>query len=193
MLRKLYDWIMNLAGHPHAKWALSAVSFAESSFFPIPPDPLYMAMALKERRDTWSLAILCTVTSVLGGYVGYAIGYGLYETLGKFIIELHGWGDSFHEVQEQFNKWGFWIVALKGLTPIPFKLVTIASGVGGLDLWVFTLASFVARGFRFAYVAALLWFFGPRIKDYIEKNLTLVTVVSLIVLIGGFFVIKYVF
>ena len=193
MLRNMYDWVMSLAGHRHAKWALSAVSFAESSFFPIPPDPLYLAMALKERQNTWNLALLCTLTSVIGGYVGYAIGYGLYETLGKSIIEFYGAGESFHKVQDQFNEWGFWIIALKGLTPIPFKVVTIASGVAKLDLWTFTAASLVARGFRFLYVAALLWFFGPKIKDYIEENLTFVTVVGLIALIGGFFVIKWLF
>jgi membrane protein YqaA with SNARE-associated domain len=193
MLRKMYDWVMSLAGHKHAKLALAAVSFAESSFFPIPPDPLYLAMALKDRKNTWNLAILCTVTSVLGGYLGYAIGYGLYETIGKTIIQFYGAGESFHTVQDQFNKWGFWIVALKGLTPIPFKVVTIASGVAGLDLWTFTIASIVARGFRFFYVAILLWFFGPKIKTYIEENLTMVTIVGVTALIGGFFIIKYFF
>lgn len=193
MLKRMYDWVMSLALHPKAKWALAGVSFAESSFFPIPPDPLYIAMALKDRKSTWSLAFLCTVTSVLGGYLGYAIGYTLYETLGKIIIDFYGLGDSFHLVQEQFNKYGFWLVALKGLTPIPYKVVTIASGVAGLDLWTFTLASIFARGFRFTYVALALWYFGPQIRDYIEKNLAFVTVISVIAIIGGFFIIKYLF
>lgn len=193
MLQKTYNWVMSLADHPRAKWALSAVSFTESSFFPIPPDPLYLAMALKRREDVWNLALLCTITSVIGGYLGYAIGYGLYETLGKQIIDFYGYGDSFHKVQQQFNEWGFWIVALKGLTPIPYKIVTITSGVSGLDLLTFTVASLIARGFRFYFLAILFWFFGPRIKDYIERNLTLVTTLLLFALIGGYFIIKYLF
>lgn len=182
-----------MAGHKHAKWLLGTVSFAESSFFPLPPDPLLLAMALQRRSDTWNLAILCTVTSVVGGYLGYAIGYGFYETAGKSIIDFYGMGDKFETLKTQFNHYGFWIIALKGLTPIPFKVVTITSGVAGLDLVTFTVASIVARGFRFLYVAALLWFFGPQIKDYIEKNLYLVTTIGLIALVGGFILIKHFF
>lgn len=192
MLRKMYDWMMNMAGHRHAKWILGIVSFTESSFFPLPPDPLYLAMALQRRSETWNLALLCTVTSVIGGYLGYAIGYGFYETAGKYIIDFYGLGE-FEVLKTQFNEYGFWIIALKGLTPIPFKIVTITSGVTGFDLLTFTAASILARGFRFAYVAALLWFFGPQIKDYIEKNLYIVTMIGLIALVGGFILIKYFF
>ncbi|MCP4924147.1 MAG: DedA family protein [bacterium] len=191
MLRRTYDWVMKYSSHPRARWVLSAVSFAESSFFPLPPDPLYMAMALKDRSSIWRLAFLCTLTSVVGGYVGYLIGYSLYETWGQGIIEFYGLKESFGKLREDFAEWGFWIIALKGLTPIPFKIVTIASGVAAFDLWTFTFASILARGFRFFYVGLLLWYFGPQMRDYIERNLTLVTTISLAVLIGGFIVIKY--
>jgi len=191
MLQSFYDWIMKYSSHPRALWVLSFVSFAESSFFPFPPDLLYMSMSLKNKCKIWSLAILCTVSSVAGGYLGYFIGYSLYESFGYFIVEFYGLKDSFQKLREDFLNWGFWIIALKGLTPIPFKIVTIASGFAGFDLLNFTFASFIARGFRFFYLALLFWYFGPQIKKYIERNLCFVVVLSLILLIGGFIVIKY--
>lgn len=186
MLQRAYDWILSFATHPYAIWILGAVSFAESSFFPIPPDPLYLAMLLARREQTWRLALICTLTSVIGGWLGYGIGYGLYETLGEFIVQTYGLQAAFDRFQDSFNEWGFWIVALKGLTPIPYKVVTIACGVTGLDLTTFTFASLIARGFRFFTLALLFWYFGPTMKGYIEKNLTLVTLVSLGALLGGF-------
>jgi membrane protein YqaA with SNARE-associated domain len=186
MLQRTYDWILSFANHPYAIWILGAVSFAESSFFPIPPDPLYIAMLLARREQTWKLATLCTVTSVVGGWVGYAIGYGLYETIGEFILQTYGLQGAFDRFQDSFNQWGFWIVALKGLTPIPYKVVTIACGVTQLDFMTFTIASIIARGFRFFLLAALFWHFGPPLKNYIEKNLAFVTLTSLGALIVGF-------
>ncbi len=186
MLRRTYDWILSFANHPHAIWILGAISFAESSFFPIPPDPLYIAMLLARRENSWYLAFVCTATSVVGGWLGYAIGYGLYETLGEFILQTYGLQGAFDRFQHSFNEWGFWIVALKGLTPIPYKVVTIACGVIGLDFTSFTVASVIARGFRFFSLAVLFWYFGPPIKQYIDKNLTLVTLTSLGVIFGGF-------
>ena len=186
MLQKTYDWILAFANHPYAIYMLAAVSFAESSFFPIPPDPLYIAMLLARRERSWELALICTLSSVIGGWLGDAIGYGLYETLGEFIIETYGLQAAFDRFQESFNEWGFWIVALKGLTPIPYKVVTIACGVTGLNFTSFTIASLMARGFRFFLLAALFWYFGPPIKDYIDKNLTFVTLTSLALLVGGF-------
>jgi len=183
---------MSFAGHRHALWTLMIVSFAESSFFPLPPDPLYMAMILGNREKAWSLATLCTLSSVIGGILGYYIGYALFETLGSWIVESYGLQESFIQLQQNFQKWGFWIVALKGLTPIPYKIVTITSGVAELNLSTFIIASVIARGFRFFSLALLLWHFGPSIKDYIEKNLVLVTVIGVSVLVLGFFVIKYV-
>jgi len=186
MLQRFYNWILGFANHPYAIWILGAVSFAESSFFPIPPDPLYIVMLLSRRDQTWKLAAVCTIMSVVGGWLGYAIGYGLYETVGEFILHTYGFQGAFDRFQERFNEWGFWIVALKGLTPIPYKVVTIASGIMGLDFTTFTIASMIARGFRFFTVALLFWYFGPSIKEYIDKNLTLVTLAALGALVGGF-------
>ena len=192
MLRKAYDWTMSFAEHRHAPWVLSAVSFAESSFFPIPPDPLFLAMTLKDRSKVWSLALLCTLTSVVGGYLGYCIGYALYETWGQSIINFYGMQASFNKVCLDFREWGFWIVALKGLTPIPFKLVTIASGVAGLDLYIFTISSLLARGFRFFYVGIIMWYFGPKMREYLERHLTLITIIGVTLLISGFIIVKYI-
>jgi membrane protein YqaA with SNARE-associated domain len=192
MLRKSYSWIMNYATKPHAVWMLSLISFAESSFFPLPPDPLYIAMIIAHRERTWRLALICTVTSVLGGILGYYIGAGLYETIGQWIVSTYGLEETFSKLQEDFLKWGFWIVAGKGLTPIPYKIVTIASGVAGLQLSTFLAASVIARGFRFFLLAGLLWYFGPGIRDFIEKNLGLVTLVTLLALVGGFILVKYI-
>jgi membrane protein YqaA with SNARE-associated domain len=186
MLRRMYDWVLSFANHPYALWILGTVSFVESSFFPIPPDPLLIAMLLSRRNQTWKLAWICTITSVVGGWLGYAIGYGLYETVGEWILHAYGLQATFEKFQESFNQWGFWIVALKGLTPIPYKVVTIACGVTGLDFTTFTAASLIARGFRFFSLALLFWYFGPPIKEYIEKNLGFVTLASVTALLGGF-------
>ncbi|MDI9638675.1 YqaA family protein [Kamptonema cortianum] len=186
MLQRSYNWILSFANHPYAIWILAAVAFAESSFFPIPPDPLYIAMLFARRDRIWELAIICTVSSVIGGWLGYAIGYGLYETLGEFILQAYGLQGAFDRFQHSFNEWGFWIVALKGLTPIPYKVVTIACGVTGLNFTSFTIASIIARGFRFFTLAVLFWYFGPSIKEYIDKNLTFVTLTGLAALVVGF-------
>lgn len=186
MLQRTYAWILSFANHPYAVWILGAVSFAESSFFPIPPDPLYVAMLLARREKTWQLAAICTLSSVVGGWLGYGIGYGLYETLGEFILHTYGLQSAFDRFQNSFNEWGFWIVALKGLTPIPYKVVTIACGVTGLDFSTFTFASLIARSFRFFTLALLFWYCGPSIKEYIDKNLTFVALSSLAALLGGF-------
>lgn len=182
---------MSFAGHRHALWVLTIVSFAESSFFPIPPDPLYMAMILGNREKAWSLATICTLSSIIGGLLGYYIGYAFFETFGMWIVETYGLQESFTQLQSSFQKWGFWIVALKGLTPIPYKIVTITSGVAELNLSTFIVASIVARGFRFFSLALLLWHFGPDIKNYIEKNLMLVTIGGVSALAFGFLIIKY--
>jgi membrane protein YqaA with SNARE-associated domain len=186
MLRRVYNWVLSFANHPYAIWILGIVAFAESSFFPIPPDPLYIAMLIANREKSWKLATICTLSSVVGGWLGYAIGYALYESLGEFILQTYGLQGAFDRFQDSFNTWGFWIVALKGLTPIPYKVVTIACGVTGLDFTTFTFASLIARGFRFFMLASLFWYFGPTINDYIDRNLTFVTFASLAALLGGF-------
>ncbi len=191
VLRRLYDWVMRLAHHRHAAWALAAVSFTESSFFPIPPDAMLIPMVLADRKKAWRYAAICTLASVIGAFLGYWIGHALYETVGRPIIEFYGAGAKVEALIDQFNRWGFWIILGKGLTPIPFKIVTIASGVAGFALTPFILASIVTRGFRFFLVAGLLYFFGEPIRDFIERRLTLVTTAFIILVIGGFVVLKY--
>ncbi len=193
MLRRLYDWTMGLAGRRNALWALAAIAFIESSVFPIPPDVLLLPMVLAAPHRAWLIAGVATLASVLGGFAGYAIGALLFDQLGQPILEFYGYGEKFQEFQLRYNEWGFWIVLVAGFTPFPFKVITIASGVAGLDLVTFALASAVSRGARFFLVAALLWRFGPAIRDFIEKYLGLLTALFMLLLIGGFVAIKYLF
>lgn len=191
MLRRLYDWTIRLAGHRHATAALFAVSFAESSVFPIPPDAMLVPMILANPRKAWLFAGVCTVASVLGGMVGYGIGYFLYDTLGKAILHLYSQPEQIEHALAWYREWGAWIVAVKGFTPIPYKVVTITSGFAHLDIWAFVLASIVSRIPRFFLVAALLRRYGDPIRAFIEKRLYLVTTLFLLFLIGGFVVIEY--
>jgi membrane protein YqaA with SNARE-associated domain len=193
MLRRTYDSIMSFASHRHAIWWLNLIAFVESSFFPFPPDPLFMAMILKQRDKAWFIAFQCTVSSVLGGVLGYYIGYGLYETVGLWIIDTYGLEQSFINFQRQFDDWGFLIIALKGLIPIPYKIVTISSGLAGFDFKTFIIASIIARGSRFGMLAGLLTRYGSEIKDFIDDNLYLATTAGLLALAGGFILFKYVF
>lgn len=191
MLRGLYDWTIRLAQHRHATAALFAVSFAESSIFPVPPDAMLVPMILANPRKAWLFAGVCTVASVLGGLVGYGIGYFLYDTLGKPILQLYGQQEQIEHALAWYREWGAWIVAIKGFTPIPYKVVTITSGFAHLDIWAFVLASIVSRIPRFFLVAALLRRYGDPIRAFIEKRLYLVTTLFLLFLIGGFVVIEY--
>jgi membrane protein YqaA with SNARE-associated domain len=184
---------MALAAHRHALLALAAVSFIESSVFPIPPDVLLIPMVLAARDRAWLIATVCTVASVVGGMFGYAIGYFLFEQIGRPIVEFYGYEDQFGEFTRLYNEWGMWIVAGAGFTPFPYKVVTIASGVTHLDLMTFTIASVVSRGARFFLVAALLWRFGPPMKAFIENNLAALSVAFFAMLFGGFLAAKYVF
>lgn len=193
MLRRLYDWIIAQAEHPRALWILAVVSFLESSVFPIPPDVLLIPMVLADRRRAWKIAATCTIASVLGGMLGYAIGYGLGETLGTWIIQAYGLQHAMDSFHESFAKYGLWIILIKGLTPIPYKLVTIASGLAHFNPVVFVLASIATRGARFFLLAALLYYFGAPIRHFVEKRLTLVTTVFVVGLVGGFLVLHYVF
>ncbi|WP_135466111.1 YqaA family protein [Crenalkalicoccus roseus] len=190
MLRGLYDWTMRLAAHRRAPWALGGVSFVESSVFPVPPDVLLIPMVLAERAKAWFYAALCTLTSVLGGLAGYLIGLFLFDTVGRPILELYGYTAQFEEFAGRYNEWGAWIVLMAGITPFPYKVITIASGMTRLDLAVFLLASLVARGARFFLVAALLYAFGPPIRDFIERRLGLVTALGFVLLIGGFLAVR---
>jgi len=193
VLRGLYDWTMGLAGHRHALPALAVVAFIESSLFPIPPDILIIPMVLAARPRAWRIAAVATAASVLGGLLGYAIGAGLYETVGRPVLEFYGYGAKFEEFRGAYNDWGAWIVAGAGFTPFPYKVITIASGVTGLNLAVFMLASLVSRGARFFLLAALLWYFGPPVRRFIEANLPLLATLFFVLLFGGFLAIRYLF
>ncbi|MGB0670461.1 MAG: YqaA family protein [Rhodospirillales bacterium] len=191
MLRALYDRTLALAGHRHALWALFLVAFVESSVFPIPPDVLLIPMILAARGRAWRIALVCTLGSVLGGMAGYGIGYFFFEEFGKPVLEFYGKAERFAEFQAYYNDWGAWAVFIAGLTPFPYKVITILSGVTHLDLMVFTISSIAARGLRFFIVAAMLWRFGEPIRTFIEKRLGLLTVIFCLLLVGGFVALKY--
>jgi membrane protein YqaA with SNARE-associated domain len=193
MFQRLYDRTMSLASHRHAMRVLALVSFAESSVFPIPPDAMLIPMVLAHRDRAWAMAAVCTVASVLGGILGYVIGYFLFETVGRPILDFYGYQDEFQRFADAYNQWGLWIILIKGLTPIPYKLVTIASGVAHFDPVVFLLASIATRGARFFLVAALLRRFGPPIRTFVERNLTAVATTALVLIVGGFVAVKYLF
>jgi membrane protein YqaA with SNARE-associated domain len=191
MLQRLYARILEIAAGPHALAALLVVSFAESSFFPIPPDILLIPMILARPHQAFRLAALCTLASVLGGLVGYAIGYFLFDAIGRPVLEFYNAMGSYEALKAGFAEWGVWIIIIKGMTPIPYKLITIASGVAQFDLIAFVLASIVSRSVRFFLVAALLWYFGDVARQFIERRLTLVTTVFAVALVGGFVVLSY--
>lgn len=193
MLRRLYDWMMSLAAGRHAPAALAAVSFAESSFFPIPPDVMLIPMILARRARAWLYAALATVSSVIGGMFGYAIGYFLFQAVGLPILKFYGKAEDFAGFTDMFNEFGVWILILKGMTPIPYKILTIAAGVSHMDLVAFVLASIVARAMRFFIVAALLYFFGEPIRKFVEERLTLMTTLFVALLVGGFVAVKFFF
>ncbi len=191
MLRRLYDWVMRIAESPQAMKWLGVVSFAESSFFPIPPDAMLVPMVLARPRDAWRIAMVCSITSVLGGFFGYAIGYYLFEAIGQPIVNFYGYQAAFDRFRDEFQHWGLWIILIKGLTPIPYKIVTIASGVAHFDLVVFGLASLATRAARFFLVAALLKIFGPPIRVFIERYLTWVTTGFVVAVLAGFVVVGH--
>lgn len=193
MMRRAYDWTMRMATHEKAPHVLFWVAFSESSFFPIPPDVMLIPMVLAKPARAWAYAAICTIGSVLGGIAGYAIGYFLYETLGQWLIALYGLGAQSDAYRAAYNEWGLWIILIKGLTPIPYKVVTIASGAAAFDLWIFIAASIVTRGARFLVVAGLLYWLGEPIREFIERRLTLLTTLFVVLLVGGFVAIKYLF
>ncbi len=192
MIRRLYDWTIALAATRYALWALAAVAFVESSVFPIPPDILMIPMILAAPRRAFLIAGVATASSVLGGMAGYYIGYGLFETVGRPVLEFYGKDAYFDEFSATYNEWGAWAVLIAGVTPFPYKVITILSGTTGLNLVVFTIASIAARGLRFFIVAALLYRFGEPIRDFIERRLGLVFIVFVALLLGGFAVLKLV-
>jgi membrane protein YqaA with SNARE-associated domain len=188
MLKKIYDWCIAAADKPYALWLMGAVSFAESSFFPIPPDVMLIPMSLARPQKAWLYALICTVTSVAGGVVGYAIGALLYDSIGQWLINLYGYGDKVEAFRAGYAEYGAWIILLKGLTPIPYKLVTITSGFANYNLLAFVLLSIVARGGRFFIVAILLNRYGTWIREVIEKRLGLWVAIAAGVLVLGFII-----
>ncbi|NQW09358.1 MAG: DedA family protein [Alphaproteobacteria bacterium] len=191
MLRSFYDWTLRSAGHRHAERWLALVAFVESSVFPIPPDVMIIPMVLADRTKAWRIALIATLASVAGGMLGYTIGAVFFEQIGQPILELYGYGEKFKSFAARYNEWGAWIVFGAGVTPFPYKVITIASGVTRLDILVFLAASGLARGVRFFIVAGLLWWFGPPIRRLLEKHLGLITVVFFVLLVGGFLVLKW--
>ena len=190
LVKATYDYMINLASRPNAMYFLFAVAFIESSFFPIPPDVMLIPMVLATPAKAWRIATVTTIASVLGGAFGYAIGVFFFDLIARPILTFYGYMHQFDVFKEYYHEWGAWIVFGAGVTPFPYKVITIASGVVHLDFVVFMLASVVARGFRFYLVAWLLKKFGEPMKDYIEKNLGMLSILFMALLIGGFACIK---
>ena len=191
MVRGLYNWTISLAQSRHALWALAVVAFLESSVFPIPPDILMIPMILAAPSRAFLIATVALVASVLGGMLGYYIGYGLFETVGRPVLEFYGKDAYFEEFRTTYNAWGAWAVLIAGVTPFPYKVITILSGTTALSLPVFIAASIVARGLRFFIVAALLWKYGTPIRDFIERRLGLMFTLFVVILLGGFLAVRY--
>jgi membrane protein YqaA with SNARE-associated domain len=193
MFRRLYDWTLSLAARPSATYALGAVSFSESSFFPIPPDVVLVPMALARPDRAWWYATVCTATSVLGGILGYAIGALLYDSVGQWLFNLYGLTKGAEAFRAAYAEYGHWIILLKGLTPIPYKLVTITSGFAGYDLFWFVVLSIITRGARFFFLAALLGLYGPLIKGVLDRHLNAAAFGLLACIVLGFVGFKYLF
>ena len=193
MLRRLYDWCIAVAGKPYATWILGAVSFAESSFFPVPPDVMQIPMSLARPERAYLYATILTVTSVLGGLLGYAIGALLYDSVGAWVIQLYGYGEKVEAFRAAYNTYGAWIILGKGLTPIPYKIVTITSGFAGYNVFLFVLFSIITRGARFFLIAFLLHRYGAQAREMIEKRLGLWVTIGTVVLVGGIIAALYLF
>jgi membrane protein YqaA with SNARE-associated domain len=193
MLRRLYDWCVDSSGKPHAAWVLGAVSFAESSFFPVPPDIMLIPMSLARPERAWFFAAVCTVTSVAGGLLGYFIGAVLYDTAGQWLIQLYGLGGKVDAFRAGYAQYGALIILLKGLTPIPYKLVTITSGFAGFNLGLFIVLSIITRGARFFLEGFLLNRYGERARTIIEKRLGMWAALAAAGVVVGFIVVVRVF
>jgi membrane protein YqaA with SNARE-associated domain len=193
MLRRLYDWTLSLAAKPSAPYALAAVSFAESSFFPIPPDVMLVPMMLARPDRAWFYALVCTVASVVGGVLGYMIGLLLYDSIGTWLFQLYGLTEGAESFRHAYAEYGHWVILLKGLTPIPYKLVTITSGFAGYSLFWFVVLSIITRGARFFFIALLMTRFGPTIKTFIDRHFNAVAAGAIAAIVGGFVAFRYLF
>lgn len=193
MFKPLYDWTLKLSASPRAPRALAVISFSESSFFPVPPDVMLVPMVMAKPQKARNYALICTIASVLGGLAGYAIGALLYDTLGLWLIRLYGYGDRMEAFRQLYQEHGHWIILIKGFTPIPFKIITIASGLAGYDLLWFVVLSLITRGARFFLVAGVMNRFGGPLRRIIENHLSVIGIVSILAIIGGFVIAKYYF
>ena len=190
ILRNLYDWTLDKASQKRASWFLSVISFAESSFFPIPPDIILIPMVLAKRTKTFFYAFICTLSSVLGGVFGYFIGLLLFNSIGLIIINFYHLEEQITQFKNYYNSYGAWIVIIAGFTPFPFKVITIASGLFQLNFIIFILCSILSRGARFYLISILLYFFGDNIRLFIDKYFNFLTILFFILLIGGILIIK---
>ena len=190
-LKNIYIWTLKKAEHKNAKWYLSLISFAESSFFPIPPDILLIPMALASKTKALLYAFICTLSSVLGGVFGYAIGYFFFNSVGLYIVEFYHLENSFSIFENYYKEFGILIVLGAGITPFPYKFITIASGVFGLNIYLFVIVSIIGRGFRFYLIAILLYFFGEKIKLFIDKYFNILSITFFILLVGSVFIIRF--
>lgn len=188
MLKRIYDWCVDAADKPYAVWVLGAVAFAESSFFPVPPDIMLLPMSVAQPKRAWLFAGVCTAASVLGGVLGYAIGALLYDSVGHWLITLYGLGESVETFRASYAKWGAMVILVKGLTPIPYKLVTITSGFAGYNIWLFILLSIITRGGRFFAAAILFNRYGDWIRARVEEHLGLAVAILAAVLVAGFII-----
>jgi membrane protein YqaA with SNARE-associated domain len=191
MLRKFYDKVLALSASDYAPWWLAAISFAESSFFPVPPDALLIPMVIARPRNAWFLAAICTAASVCGGALGYYIGYKLFDQFARPLLAFYHYDAAFDRFKEMYATYGLWVILIKGLTPIPYKIVTIASGAVQFDFPVFMAASLATRGVRFFLLAAILRRFGAPVRDFIERRLTLVTSAAAFAVVGGVLLLKW--
>ncbi|MDR0677268.1 MAG: DedA family protein [Holosporaceae bacterium] len=190
MIDKLYDWMLKQAESKNAVYVLAFVSFIESSFFPLPPDPVLAIVVAKNKNKAFFYASLCALASVLGGFLGYYIGYGFFELIGTPILSFYGQVDKFNEVVVTLNKWAFWIICAKGLTPIPYKIVTIASGFAKIDLLTFGVASAITRSFRFLALSFICKIFGDQVLSFIEKHKKTTLILIIVSILVGFLLVK---
>ena len=190
MFRKLYDWVLHWAETPYGSWALFLLAFSESSFFPVPPDVLLIALAVAVPRKSMRFALICSVGSVLGGCFGYLIGWQFMSALGEKIVAFYGLGDKVDYIGDLYRTYDAWAIAIAGFTPIPYKVFTIAAGMFKINFFVFTLASLISRSARFFLVGGLIYLFGSSIQRFIEKYFNFLAVAFTLLLIAGFIVLK---
>ena len=191
MLRRLYDWVLSWAKTPYGSWALFLLAFSESSFFPIPPDVLLIALAVAIPKKSFKYALICSFGSVLGGCFGYLIGWKFMALIGNHIVELYGLTPKVETIEILYNKYDAWAVGIAGFTPIPYKVFTISAGVFQINFLVFIIASFVSRSARFFLVGGLIYTFGSQIQSFIDKYFNILATAFTVLLVTGFIIIKY--